>query len=183
MLSRFSVQKEGSERVWRWGRGSSLGNSMAWGQQGTGGSWRGQTLPSGDMRVRGQVPSTYCFLCALQECLLMFLNSWMSIKRRGIVCDTVRWCDMKMLCRIHFAGILSFWLFLMAAFEWQCQSSEVTAQAVWPQIFGRSQIFATWSKKECWPCSRGLAMRASQKGGSLGWCWGLQGITEHSCEV
>jgi len=110
------------------------------------------------MRVRGQgtaahgqVPSTYCFLCALQECLLMFLNSWMSIKRRGIVCDTVRWCDMKMLCIIHFAGILSFWLFLVASFEWQCQSSEVPAQVVWPQIFGTSQIFATWSKKVCWP--------------------------------
>jgi len=29
VLSRSSVQKEGSERVWRCGRGSSLGNSVA----------------------------------------------------------------------------------------------------------------------------------------------------------
>ena len=119
----------------------------------------------------------------------MFLNSWMSIKRRGIVCDTVRWCDMKMLCIIHFAGILSFWLFLVASFEWQCQSSEVPAQVVWPQIFGTSQIFATWSKKVCWPCSRGSVMRASQRREVpwvLNWALlqpGLQLMVAHSVPI
>ena len=112
-----------------------------------------------------QVPSrpSPIFCVSLKNVFLCFLNRWMSIKRRGIVCDVVRWYDMKMLCIIHFSGTHSFWLFLVAALDWQCLSSEVPAQAVWPQIFGRSQIFATWSKKVCWPCSRGSVMRASQR--------------------